>query len=127
MKMLHLHQIEQSIPKLINIDLPIKIAYKLNTPMDDVEKHLNKLRDFRTAYINQHGEPQDGGGFLIKKSKIKDFDVGMEELLQEEIDIQPVAIQLSLIIDQPITFTVLEIESLKNAGFLVDDINTSED
>ncbi len=126
MKMLHLKRIESAIPKLINIELPIKIAYKLNIIMDDIEKHLVKLQEFRVAFLNQHGE-KDEKGIKIKKTKLKEFDDGMEELLQEDIDIQPVEVALSLIIDQPITFTVLEIESLKNAGFLIDDINKNED
>jgi len=125
MKLLHLHQIETSIPKLINIDLPIKIAYKLNLLLDDINLHLNKLSKFRADFLTRHGEKTADGKIKILSSKIQEFDDGMEELLQEDINIHPVEIPLSLLIEQPISFSVLEIESLKNSGFLIDDINKS--
>lgn len=126
MKLLHLQQIESSIPKLINIDLPIRIAYKLNGIMDDIERHLIKIQKFRTDFLTKHGEPLPDGRWKVPNEKIQEFDEGMKDILQEDINITPVEIPLSLIIDQPISFTVLEIESLKKAGFLVDDINSNE-
>lgn len=126
MKMSHFQQIESAIPKLINIELPIKIAYKLNVLMDDIDKHLERLQKFRATFLEKYGERVNENHISIKKDKIKMFDDGMAELLDEEIDIQVVEIPLSLLIDTTIRFTVLEIEALKNSGFVVDDISTDK-
>lgn len=125
MKMQHLQKIESAIPKLINISLPVKLAYQLNILMDDIDKHLTRLQTFRVEYMNKHGERINDEEIRIKKDKLRDFDAGMGELLDEEIDVQPIQIPLSLLFDTTIKFTVLEIESLKKSGFLLDDINTS--
>jgi hypothetical protein len=77
--------------------------------------------------MNRFGENLGNNKIKIDKEKIKEFDQGMAELLEEEVDIQPVEIPLSLIIDTDIMFTVLEIDSLKKAGFLIDNINKNED
>ncbi len=122
MKMVNLRNIQSSIPKLINIDLPIKIAYQLNLLMDDIEKHINHLQDFRTTFLNKYGERINDQEIKIKTDKMREFDIGMAELLEEEIDVQPIQLPLSLLFDTNIKFTVLEIESLKKSGFLVDDI-----
>ncbi len=122
MKMQHLQQIESVIPKLINIDLPVKLAYQLNILMDDIDKHLTRLHEFRVMFMNKYGERIDDGQIRIKRDKVIEFDAGMAELLEEEIDVQPVQIPLSLLLETTIKFTVLEIESLKKSGFLLDDM-----
>ena len=128
MKLLHIKQIESSIPKLINTDLPIRIAYKLNIIIDDIEKHLVRLQKFRTEFLNKHGKPMEKEGLVeISKEKIQEFDEGMAELFDEEVSIEAVVIPLSILMDTNIKLTVLEIESLKNAGFLIDDINSNEE
>ena len=128
MKLLHIKQIESSIPKLINTDLPIKIAYKLNIIIDDVEKHLVRLQTFRTEFLNKHGKPTKDKGFVeVPKEKIIEFDEGMAELFEEDVKIEPVEIPLSILMETNIQLTVLEIESLKKAGFLIDDINSNEE
>jgi hypothetical protein len=118
---------ESSIPKLINTELPLKYSYLLNTVMDELDIHLKRLHKFRVDFFNKHGERTSEGKVSILRSKIKEFDDGMEEILQEEIDIKPVELPLSMLLETDIKLTVLEIESLKNAGFLLDDINSNED
>jgi hypothetical protein len=127
MKMLHLKNIETALQKLINIDLPIKIAYKLTLIIADVDKYLSTFNQFQVDFINKHGERLGDEQVKISTEKIKEFDEGINELLDEEIDLQPVEVPLSLIIDSEIKLTALELNALKNAGFLIDDINTSED
>lgn len=126
MKMLYIKQIESAIPKLINLDLPIKFAYKLNMSMTEIDKHISQLHNFRIDFLNKHGDKQNGG-IAIKKELIKRFDDEMEELLQEEIELKPINIPLSVLMDTNIRLTAIEIEALKNSGIIVDDINSNED
>jgi hypothetical protein len=128
MKLSQLKEIESSIPKLINIDLPIKYAYRLNMIMDDVHTHIGKIQEARIQYFERHGELIEGTTkYRMSMEQMQEFDKDIDELLQMETGIEPVPIPLSLLIEQPITFTVLEIEALKNSGFLIDDINSSEE
>ena len=127
MKMLHLKNIESVLPKLLNTDLPLKYSYLLNVIMNDVGKHMVGLHNFRVDFMNKYGEKTKEGTIRIDKDKIKEFDDGMEELLQEEIELKATEIPLSILMETDIKITALEVESLKSAGFLVDDINTIEE
>ena len=122
MKMLHLKNIESVLPKLLNTDLPLKYSYLLNVIMNDVGKHMVGLHNFRVDFMNKYGEKTKEGTIRIDKDKIKEFDDGMEE-----IELKATEIPLSILMETDIKITALEVESLKSAGFLVDDINTIEE
>ena len=127
MKLLYLQQIESAIPKLINTDLPIKFAYRLSLIMDEVENHLSRLQQFRVDFVNKNGTRLEDGRMAIPKDKLQDFDAGMEELFQEDIDIKSVDIPLSTLMETELKLTAIEIEALKKACFVTDDINKNED
>jgi len=94
--------------------------------LDEVETHLSRLQQFKLDFFNKHGERLEDNKFRIPRSKVEEFDEGMRELLYEDLDIKPIEIPLSLLIDTDLKLTILEIDSLKNAGFLIDDINNKE-
>ena len=128
MKMETLLQCESSLPKLINTDLPVIYSYRLSSILDDVQRYVGKLQEFRTMFINKHGEAVgDEGQFQIPREKAKEFDEGIDMIAEEEITLPAIDIPLSILLESDIKLTALEIKVLKKAGFILDDISTSEE
>lgn len=126
MKIKLLKALETVMPKIIQEDLPIKLAFKLNTLMDEIELHLKNISKFQQGYFEKHGESMPNGKIKIATEKVREFEEGMEELLEEEVDITPIPVPLSILLELNIKVSVIEIESLKLAGFIEDDISSNE-
>jgi len=116
MKMYDLKNAEKALQKLVNADLPIKIAFNLSNIVDDIDTQLKKFEDFRVNLIKKYGTETDKG-FEVLPENVSSFEKEFNELLQLDIEFDDISgIDIDLL--ENVNFSIIEIRSLKNIGFI---------
>jgi len=116
MKMYDLKNAETALQKLVNADLPIKIAFGLSNVVDAVDEQLRKFEEFRVNLIKKYGKETEKG-FEVQQEHVMTFEKELNELLQLDIDIKDInPINLDLLENS--SFSIVELKSLQNLGFI---------
>jgi len=116
MKMYDLKNAETALKKLVNADLPIKIAFSLSNVVDSVDEQLRKFEDFRINLIKKYGDETEKG-FEVKPENVGIFENELNELLQLDIDIKGIkTIDMGLL--ENTSFSIVELKALQNIGFI---------
>ena len=118
MKLGVLKNAEFALSLLVQKELPIRLAFELNSIIDDVDDNLKRLEDFRVKLVEKYGEKNDKGEIIVKKSKLGSFQKEYDELLDSEIDLKPVPISLKVLEDLNIKMSIKNVDALYKAGFI---------
>ena len=73
---------------LIDKQIPIKTAWKLNRLVKSLDKELGEIEEFRVGLVKKFGEEGDDGNFSVPKDKMELFIDEFNELLNTEIDVE---------------------------------------
>ena len=118
MKLGHLKAVESVMSKLIQSELPIKMAFGLNLIVEEMEEKLVKLEEFRISLVEKHGEKDDKGNIQVPNDKMEIFNEEYTELLDSDIDLVPVILDANVLESLNFKVTVRELNALVKAGFL---------
>ena len=117
MKMFIIKNAESALRKLVNADLPIKIAFQISSVIDEIDVHLQKFEEFRIDLVQKYGEKTDNG--VEVKENIEEFNKEINDLLNAEVTVtvQSIDIDTFLSIDS-VNISVAEIKALQQLGII---------
>jgi hypothetical protein len=117
MKMFIIKNAESALRKLVNADLPIKIAFQISSVIDEIDVHLQKFEEFRIDLVQRYGEKTDNG--IEVKNNIEEFNKEINDLLNAEVTdtVQPIDMDTFLSIDS-VNISVAEIKALQQLGLI---------
>lgn len=74
--------------------LSIRVAYRFSKFLKTVAKELQTLEDTRQMLVKKYGEDDSDGNTKVKDASIQEFIDGLNDVLNEEVDIsiEPVAL-----------------------------------
>lgn len=103
-----------SLLKLIKLELPAKISYRLGKFLSSYSKEYVRAEDERVKLVKKYaeGEPDDEGDQKVKDENRKQFRKEFKELLQEETELdikEPIKLsELGDIRLSPLDFSALQ-------------------
>ncbi len=119
MKLGDLKNAETPLMFLVSKELPIRIAFQLNSVIDGIDENLKRLEDFRVKLVEKYGDTDKvTGEITVRKENIGKFQQEYDELLDSEIDLTPVEIPMSVFEENNINMSVKNVNSLVKAGFI---------
>jgi len=74
--------------KLLDQELPIKVAWSLTKLVKVFDKELSEIEDFRVSLIKKMGESDENGSIKVPEEKMNEFIEKFNELLQTEIEVE---------------------------------------
>lgn len=113
-----LKNVEPIILKIINAELPIKIAFQINIMIDDLDDKLTKLENFRINLVKKYGEEDKSGNLQVIPKNTQAFTQELRELMDSDVDFTPVKIPIEVFDTANIKVTVKELNALIKAGFI---------
>jgi hypothetical protein len=119
LKLADVRAIEKSLAKLMNKDLPIKIAYRLGKLSKIVSEESVNIENGRVNLVKKYSNGADkNGNFEVDKNRIEDFKREFSELLMEVVEFDFDPIPLSYL--EEMSLTPIDIIRLDN--LIYDDI-----
>jgi hypothetical protein len=83
-----IQDMKEALGRLTNEQLPLKIAFKLNKLVRDMDVNLTAIEEERIKLVKKLGEENDKTGSIeIPKDKIPQFQEEFVELMSEEVEI----------------------------------------
>jgi hypothetical protein len=80
--------LQEGLKNIVNKELPIKVAFKLQQNIREVEKEYKIGQDLRSQLIQKYKEKDlDNGKVKLKKDKLDVFQEELDELLSQKITI----------------------------------------
>lgn len=73
---------------LIDKEIPIKAAWKLNRLIKAFDKELGEIEEFRVNLVQKLGVQDEEGQIMVPQEKMKEFVAEFNELLNQEVDIE---------------------------------------
>jgi len=84
-----IHNSQESLNKLIELDLPIQASFKLTKIIGKVGIELNQLEEHRNNLVKKHGTENKGNKiFEVLKDKEKEFIIEFNKLLDTNINLE---------------------------------------
>jgi 5-hydroxyisourate hydrolase-like protein (transthyretin family) len=103
--------------KLLQMDLPIRAAWRLKKIKDMILKEFQSSEDSRTELIKKYGEKLENGNYSITdKSKVELFTNEFNQILSEPIKLDMIPIDISMIGD--IKLSTSDLELLEACGVI---------
>ena len=96
-KLYEIKVMKEPLSKLIEKEIPVAIAFRLNKLVKAIDEHLVEIEEFRVKLINQYGvQNEEKNQLEVPANKMKDFTQEMNVLLNEtvELEITPISITL---------------------------------
>jgi hypothetical protein len=113
-----LKNVENVILKIVNAELPIKIAFQINLMVDDLDDKLTKLETFRINLVKKYGQEDKSGNLQVLPKNMQAFSQELKELMDSDVDFTPVKIPMEVFETSGIKVTVKELNALIKAGFV---------
>jgi len=113
-----LKNVENVILKIVNAELPIKIAFQINLMVDDLDDKLTKLETFRINLVKKYGQEDNSGNLQVLPKNMQAFSQELKELMDSDVDFTPVKIPMEVFETSGIKVTVKELNALIKAGFV---------
>jgi len=82
-----IQDMKEPLGRLTNEQLPLKLAFKLNKLVRDMDSNLTVIEEERVKLVKKLGVENDDGAVEIPKDKIPQFQNEFVELMNEEVDI----------------------------------------
>jgi hypothetical protein len=79
---------------LLDKELPIKAAWKLNKLVKAFDKELGEIEDFRVKLVQKLGNEDEEGNVQVPEEKMESFVTEFNELLMTEIEVDFDAIDI---------------------------------
>jgi len=96
-KLYEIKAMKEPLTKLIEKEIPVSIAFRINKLVKIIDEHLVEIEEFRVKLINTHGERNEEKNQLeIPQRKMKDFTKEMNVLLNEQVEIEFTPINIEL-------------------------------
>lgn len=96
-KMYEVRGMKEPLINLIEKEIPVSIAFRLNKFVKAIDEHLTEIEDFRVKLINQYGVKNEEKNLVeVPNNKMKDFSREMNNLLNEEVEIEFTPININL-------------------------------
>lgn len=86
----------ESLKNLQNLNLPVRVSYKIKRLVDRLNPILKTYDEKRTELVNEFGEKDDKGDVSVKDpEKLKLFLEKFNELIsvEEEVEFEPIKIK----------------------------------
>lgn len=110
-----------SLEKLMSLDLPIVISYKLSKCIDLLNKELEHIENFRVELVKKHGSTDEQGNIKVLEENVDEFSKEYTSLMETEVDdLTFPEIKLSQI--QNMSLSAIDINKLYKLGILNDDL-----
>ena len=102
--LIEIRALEQSLVKLNDKELPIRIAFRLGKFLKKIYEELALIEKYRKDLVKKYSNGEDkSGNYEVIKDKEEDFKKEFSELLMEEIDIDFSPISISELGDISLT------------------------
>jgi len=86
LKLNDLYSLSLGLVSLIEKELPISLAFKIQRIQNKVQEELDASDKVRKKLIEKYKEKElEDGQVQIKKDKLKEFNIEMDELMKQEI------------------------------------------
>jgi hypothetical protein len=117
MKMFTIKNAESTLRKLVNAELPIKLAFQISSMVDEIDTHLQKFEEFRIELVKKYGDETENG--IEVKNNIDEFNKEINDLMNVEItvNITPVDMDVFMNIDN-VNLSVADIKALQILGLI---------
>jgi hypothetical protein len=117
MKMFVIKNAESALRKLVNAELPIKLAFQISSMVDEIDTHLQKFEEFRVELVKKYGEKTENG--IEVKNNVDEFNKEINDLMNAEVtvNITPVDMDVFMNIDN-VNLSVTEIKALQMLGLI---------
>jgi hypothetical protein len=117
MKMFTIKNAAPALRKLVNAELPIKLAFQISSMVDEIDVHLRKFEEFRIELVKKYGEETENG--IEVKNNIDEFNKEINDLMNVEITVNiiPVDIDIFMNIDN-VNLSVADIKTLQILGLI---------
>lgn len=103
--------------RLLQLELPLRAAWRLKKIKDRVMAEFDITEDMRKKLIEKYGTKDENGATAIQtKEGIENFTTEFNELLAEEVEISYEAVEFTLFGD--IKLSTLELELLEDCGII---------
>lgn len=73
---------------LLDKEIPIKAAWKLNRLIKGFDKELGEIEEFRISLVQKLGETGENGQVQVPQEKMEQFVTEFNELLNQEVEIE---------------------------------------
>jgi len=96
-KMYEIKNMKGPLSKLIEKEIPINAAFRLNKLIKVIDEHLNDIEEHRIKLINKYGkEDKEKNQIEVPPEKMNDFTQEINSLLNEETEVEftPVSIDM---------------------------------
>jgi len=88
-KMYEVKNMKEPLTKLIEKEIPVKAAFRLNNLIKEFDIHLTTIEDYRVQLINKYGvKNEETGDIQVPPKKMKDFMKEINGLLNEDVTIE---------------------------------------
>ena len=81
---------------LLDKEIPIKAAWKLNRLIKGFDKELGEIEEFRISLVQKLGEAGEDGNVSVPQEKMEQFVTEFNELLNQEVAIEYEAIDIDV-------------------------------
>jgi len=96
-KMYEIRTMKEPLTKLIEKEIPVSTAFRLNKLVKSIDEYLTEIEQYRVKLINQYGvKNEEKNQVEVPSNKMKDFMKDMNDLLNEEVDIDFTPISINL-------------------------------
>lgn len=109
-KISKLVNIKTSLEKLMNLDVPIKTAFKLGKIVKNFNNEYEVFEESKTKLFKKYGERNKEGNLEIKEENSKIFKKELEDLLSIEVNIKLTKVDLKELGD--VKLSALDIDNL---------------
>jgi hypothetical protein len=96
MKLVDIQRAKPALTKILNANLPIKVAFRLGRLAKEVDKVLVEIEDIRSKLVQKYGSTTEQG-VSVKPENIAKFQEEFSSFLSEEsidLDVEPIKLDL---------------------------------
>jgi len=118
MKLGDLKNIESVMVRVVNSEIPIRMAFQLTLFVEELDEKLTKLEEFRIKLVKKHGFTDKHGGIQVKPENMDAFTYELRDLMDTEVEIKITTIPISLFEDNEVNISVKELKALVRVGLI---------
>jgi hypothetical protein len=109
-----LKSIEESLRKLVAVQLPIVLSYKLSKVIKKINDALTSLEEHRLTLVQRYGDSQPDGSIKVPPDKVEEFMTEYNQLLGVEVEIDFSPIETAVLgSSSNINFTPIDMVALE--------------
>lgn len=83
-----IRNMKDPLGSLLDKEIPIKVAWKLNKLVKSFDKELGEIEEFRINLIKKLGVEGEDGNVQVQEDKMADFVTEFNQLLTQTVEIE---------------------------------------